>query len=351
MIICYDRYVGKSKQPLFTQNLPILNQSVDSKGVTHSCCLIPNNPIILFSKKENIPLVAISLIGETPPCLITKRYYGGELCFEAIAKNDTQKVYFNVMNLSPYSLKVDMIGHTNGESGQDYMENRLFPFQTCPVSLYQSGNEPANIPIKVTTSKDQSSRILCKDFTISVAPRSTEDDLINIMLDGVYWDCKEIIIIKEKSDPSRFDSELAHSVEPGKVEDDKNDWIFPTNIPTSRNLTFCIEPGLMIFSQEFFPKEELEEEIGKSIQQSIDGIPFAREESRQIEKCLICLKNTPFIIFYTCGHKCLCVDCMTECVRIKSARCRMCRKLAVAISQSIELESPPQTQPGYCQLI
>ena len=350
----YDRYTARSKQLYFIQSLNILHQSLDDNGVCHLCCVIPSLPLVLFSKRENIPLVAISLVCNQSPSLITKRYYGKELSFEGILKNSQQKAYFNLMNLSPYQLKIDVSSNSSNFE-DECTENRLLPFQTTIVSVHQKDR----LPIKASTSKDQSNRILYKNFTISIRPRSTEEDLISILSDGVYWDCKEVIVFREKSNQSVFDSEFGHAyaIKSGQIKDitDKTGWTFSNDVPTSRNgglvsLSVYIEPTLNILPKEFFPKKELLHEVEQAIEQSIRGI-VPLEEKKQVEKCLGCSSNSPFIIFYSCGHKCLCAECAKECIKTKSTKCPLCKKLAVAIYPSVELEEQSPPPGGYCVLI
>ena len=64
-----------------------------------------------------------------------------------------------------------------------------------------------------------------------------------------------------------------------------------------RNLLDNIEDG------EYSEDEEIEEEIEEEIKQINTKKTFKSDE------CVICLTNTPNVLFCNCGHLCVCIEC------------------------------------------
>ena len=104
----YERYVSAPKKLSSVDNLKLLHQS-EAADVSYLAYQIKNSPMVLFSKKDNIPLVSVTLLADHSPSLITKRYEKGDLSFQGVVKNDNQEISFLLNNLTPYNLKIDLM--------------------------------------------------------------------------------------------------------------------------------------------------------------------------------------------------------------------------------------------------
>jgi hypothetical protein len=317
-----------------------ITNKADGTPKTYYIIRPKGRPMVLFSKEDNTPLVAITLRARS-------NNHKRERVAVIAAPNSDFYGYFKNMNqgyelvltnltdlgeikvdISTINKAVDCIDPgIKKQSTTDYINrvNELYPFQSYPIRNHQKSLQLLSLK-KIT------------DYYISVTPRS---DILELTkkFQETYWDCVDFLCIHTSKERiaqiySRQDSE----------EETTTGLTYQYDVSTNIDQHLCrfrlniYRPVVQIAGRhskrQSYPKRTCPQiskrkmtrveviEVGKAMihEHLMESLP-----SSQIylsKECVICLDENPIpdAILHPCGHQCAHRSCMKD-----LEQCPICR--------------------------
>jgi len=318
------------------------------------------NPIILFSKADKSPLVALALKSTTPDSnihLIPTTCENFGTCITLFNGNRRDKrpdsqlaeYEFILTNLTDIGeIKIDIMRENESAKctnpGPEKSINRineLYPLQTHPIRFDQ--NTPRR---RLTFQAGQR-------IHIAVSPRADKPDLIAKFADA-YWDrvsffCIRVSVnsgnMRTRDDFKRTETGISPAGTLTNIE-------YLHDVPTNLDNKLCIVDLFLsnADASDIMPKlskKITQREIAGLARMTVDEY-IERDTIQKIkvyksDECIICLDETnePNAIVIPCGHMCLHIGCIADFRWL--AQCPVCRgsieKIITARASSIEVKT------------
>ena len=159
------------------------------------------NPMILFSKTNNIPLASLHFISPTAKTCISKRTDSTNADFQCLIDKSNEEVQFVVTNLTEYMLNFNIIktnllnlNKVNCLKKHQSYEIKSDQENSCKMILKQIIDE-SNKEIKVC----EENRLSNKNgniYYLNVVPENNK--LVSDLFKDTYWDCVDYFLLQEE---------------------------------------------------------------------------------------------------------------------------------------------------------